>query len=149
MSAYITHDFKTPRPDGSRRLPRTFMLVPVLFYLSLVAGSYLSITSYMSYRESSKSRDNYKAQTAEQDSQTTKIEAATANINKEKLKAEKLVQWVEGTRMIQPIGVALTRAIPAEVSLGEMAFERSVDIPAQINLSVRFNSGSMEDIGRI
>jgi len=149
MSAYVTHDFKTPRPDGSRRLPRTFMLVPILFYLSLVAGSYLSINSYVNYRESCKSRDNSKAQTAEQDGATSHIEADIANINKEKLKAEKLVQWVEGTRMIQPISVAVTRAIPPEVSLGEMSFERSVDIPAQINLSVRINSGGMEDIGRI
>jgi hypothetical protein len=149
MSAYISHDFKTPRPDGSRRLPRTFMLVPILFYLSLVAGSYLSISSYMTYREASKNRDERKAQTAEQDGLTSKIEQETNTVNKEKLKAEKLVQWVEGTRMIQPITVAITRSIPSEVSLGEMSFERSVDIPAQINLSVRINSGGMEDIGRI
>ena len=62
MSTYVTHDFKTPRSDGSRRLPRTFMLVPVLFYLTLAAGSYFSITSYMNYRDSIKRRDTWKQQ---------------------------------------------------------------------------------------
>lgn len=149
MSAYITHDFKTPRLDGSRRLPRTFMLVPIFFYLALVAGSYLSITSYLSYRESSKSRDTWKQQTAELNGERAKIESNIATIDKERQKAEKLVQWVEGTRMLQPIGVAITRSIPPEISLGEMSFERSVELPAQINLTVRINNGSMEDIGRI
>lgn len=149
MSAYITHDFKTPRPDGSRRLPRTFMLVPVLFYLALLGGSYLSITSYLSYREASNKRDEFQKKIAEQDSQRKTVEATIATTNKEKLKAEKLAQWIEGTRMLQPISVAITRSIPAEISLGEVSFDRSLDIPAQINLSVRINSGGMEDIGRI
>jgi hypothetical protein len=149
MSAYVTHDFKTPRPDGSRRLPRTFMLVPVLFYLALAVGSYFCITSFLGYRESAKSRDTWKQQTAEQDAQRAKVEADITNINKEKLKAEKLVQWVEGTRMLQPISVAVARAVPAEVSFGEMSFERSAELPAQINLSIRLNNGEMEEIGRI
>lgn len=149
MSSYVTHDFKTPRLDGSRRLPRTFLLVPALFYLVLAGGSYLSITSYVGYRDSIKSRDTWKEQTTRQDAQRAKVDADIANIRKEKLKAEKLVQWVESTRMLQPISVAISRCIPTEVSLGDMSFERSVELPAQINLSVRINNGSMEEVGRI
>ena len=149
MSAYVTHDFKTPRPDGSRRLPRTFMLVPILFYVTVAAGAYFSITSYMSYRTSIKTRDSWKQQISDIQSRCSKIDGDIATITKEKLKAEKLAQWVEGTRMLQPISTAINRAIPAEVSLGEISFERSVDIPAQINLSVRINNGGMEEVGRI
>ncbi len=125
------------------------MLVPVLFYLTLAAGSYFSITSYMSYRDSIKRRDTWKQQISELEGQRSKIDADIATISKEKAKAEKLAQWVEGTRMLQPISAAINRAIPAEVSLGEVSFERSVDIPAQINLSVRINNGGMEEVGRI
>jgi hypothetical protein len=149
MSTCVTHDFKTPRLDGSRRLPRTFMLVPILFYFSVLGGAYLGITSYMSYSESLTKRDTFKNQTTELQAQRAKVTAEIVNINKEKLKAEKIAQWVEGTRMIQPISVAITRAIPPEISLGEMSFERSVDIPAQINLSIRINNGGMEEVGKI
>jgi hypothetical protein len=149
MSTYITHDFKTPRPDGSRRLPRSFMLVPVLFYLSVAGGAYFGITSYMSYSDSITQRDTFKSKTAELEGQHAKVTGEITTINKEKQKAEKLASWVEGTRMMQPVSVAISRAIPPEVSLGEMSFERSVDIPAQVNLSIRINNGSMEEVGKI
>jgi len=149
MSNYVTHDFKTPRVDGSRRLPRTFMLVPVLFYLSVVGGSYFGITSYKSYSDSIAQRDTFSSKKKDLEAQRAKVALEITNINKEKLKAEKIATWVEGTRMIQPVGVAITRSIPPEVSLSEMSFERSVELPAQINLSIRINNGGMEEVGKI
>ena len=61
----------------------------------------------------------------------------------------KLAQWIEGTRTLQPISIAIMRSIPPEITISDISFERSSDIPAQINLNVRINNGSMEEVSHI
>lgn len=149
MSALLCHDFKTPRTDTSKRLPPSFIAVPVLFYLALLAGAYINISSYLSYRESTRGRDTWKQYQSEQETASAQFESQKAGINKERLKAEKLAQWVEGTRAIQPVSVAIARCVPPEITLSEVSFERAADLPAQIHLNIRINNGTMEEIARI
>lgn len=145
----ICHDFKSPRSDSARRLPSIFMVVPIMFYVVLLGGGYLSVTSYMGYREATKERDLSLDEKAEYDAKKAESEGQLAEVDKERWKAEKLAQWVEGTRAVQPISVAIVRSVPAEVTLGELTLERSLDLPQQINLGVRINNGTLEEVGRI
>jgi hypothetical protein len=39
--------------------------------------------------------------------------------------------------------------MPPETSLSELALERSAELPQQISLNVRINSGSLEDVAKI
>ncbi len=145
----ICHDFKSPRSDGVRRLPSIFMLVPIMFYVVLLGGGYLSVTSYMKFRDSTAQRDQSREEQAEYDAKKADFETQKTEIDKEVWKAVRLAQWVEGTRTLQPVGVAILRAVPAEISLGELSLERSLDLPQQLNLNVRINNGTLEDVNRI
>lgn len=149
MSSTTCHDFKSPRTDASKRLPSIFMLVPIMFYVILLGGGYLSATSYMNYREKAKDRDYWHQYQTEQESSKASFESQHADVLKEKWKAEKLAQWVEGTRALQPISVAIIRSVPPEISLGELSLERSAEIPQQIVLGVRINNGTLQEVGRI
>lgn len=145
----ICHDFKTPRTDTSKRLPPIFAVVPVLFYVILLGGAYLSATSYVSFRDATQSRDQWRQYQSEQEEAKAKFEVQKADVTKEKWKAEKLAQWVEGTRALQPISVAVTRSMPPEISLSELALERSAELPQQIILNVRINNGTLEEVSKI
>jgi hypothetical protein len=149
MSTYVCHDFKSPRADTSKRLPPLFMVVPVIFYLMFVGGSYVIVKSYMGYREALSLRDDAKARQADHEAEKAKSEEKMAEVTTEKWKAEKLAQWVEGTRALQPIGVAINRCMPPEITLAELDMERSIELPAQIILSVRINNGGVEEVAKI
>jgi hypothetical protein len=143
------HDFKTPRADTSKRLPAIFVFVPITFYIVLLGGAYLSATSYMTYREAVQSRDQWKQYQSEQEDAASKFQSQKAVVEREKWKAEKLAQWVEGTRALQPISVVVARSMPPEISLSELALERSQEIPQQVTLSVKINGGTLEEVGKI
>jgi hypothetical protein len=149
MNYVLCHDFKTPRPDASKRLPRIFVVVPIMFYVVLLLGTYMSVTSYLSYRDALQRRDQWQQYQAGQDEAKAGLESQKAAVDYEKWKAEKLAQWIEGTRAVQPISVAVTRSVPPETSLSELSLERSSDLPQQILLSVRINSGTLEDVAKI
>lgn len=145
----ICHDFKSPRTDTARRLPGIFMMVPIMFYAALVGGGYFATNSYMTYRQAAQDRDVWRQQQADHEATRAGFEAEKTVVDTEKKKAEKLAQWVEGTRTLQPITVAVMRSVPPEISLGEMTLERSPEMPQQILMGVKINSGTLEEVGRI
>lgn len=149
MSQYLCHDFKTPRSDSARRLPSAFALVPVLFYLSLIGGAYFNFTSYQSFSKATKDRDTWKQVTAQKTEAKATIERNMAGLMKEKARAEKLAQWIEGTRAMQPITVAVSRSLSPEITVGQLTMERSTELPAQITLTMTLNNGTVEDIARV
>jgi hypothetical protein len=125
------------------------MVVPILFFASLVIGGYFNVTSYLDYRTASINRDNWKQDQARLVAEKEKSEAEKAVALKKKMKAEKLAQWVEGTRALQPISVSVARCLHPEVTVGELSLERSLEIPSQIIMTVRLNNGNIDEIGRI
>ncbi len=149
MSAHLCHDFKTPRADASKQLPRSYMLVPILFYLVTFGGIAVSISSYLSYRDSLKRRDEWHQFQADQEEAKSRIDTEMAGMKHEKVKAETLAQWVEGTRALQPICVAVSRCVSPEITLGELTLERNAELPQQVMLSVHINAGTMDDVARI
>lgn len=149
MHTPVCHDFKSPRTDTSKRLPSSFMLVPVLFYICVLGGIVLNISAYLRFHDATLKQNSFTQQQAEHESTKAQLETQEHAVEKEKIKAEKLAQWIEGTRTLQPLSVAIMRSIPAEITISDMNFERSTDIPAQINLNVRINNGSMEEVSHI
>jgi hypothetical protein len=143
------HDFKSPRPGAGARLPSAFLAVPALFYLAIVGGCYINVNCYINYRKAVTERDTWRQSKAEKDEAKAKFESQIAALDTETIKAEKLAQWIEGTRTIQPICVAITRCVPPEIALGDLNLERRTDMPSQLDLSVRINNGSMQEVARI
>lgn len=149
MNTTVCHDIKTTRIDASKRLPSAFSIVPIVFYLALLIGGYVNVTSYLGYRKSTQDRDTWKQFQAEQQQAKEGFDAEKAGVFKEKNKAEKFAQWIEGTRSLQPISVAIARSLPPAVTIGEMALERSPEIPSQIILTMLINNGSLEELSKV
>jgi len=64
-------------------------------------------------------------------------------------RAEDVARWVEGARNLQPISVAIARAMPAEVRLSDLTIERSDQVPSNLSLAVRINGGSATEVDLI
>jgi hypothetical protein len=95
------------------------------------------------------SRDEWQQVQMDHEAARIKFEVEKTEVIKEKLKAEKLAQWVEGTRSLQPISVAISRAMLPEISIAELSLERSQDLPQQVGVTVLINNGTLEDVARI
>lgn len=149
MNISVCHDIKTTRIDASKRLPSAFSMVPVIFYIALLLGGYLNVTSYLNYRKSTQDRDTWKQFQAEQQKAKEGFDTEKAGVVKEKNKAEKFAQWIEGTRSLQPVGVAIARCLPPSVTIGEMALERSPEMPSRIILTMLINNGSLEELSKV
>jgi len=147
MSNIICHDFKTPRNDTSKRLPDTFKAIPILFYLALVSAAYLMTMDWMAYKKSERDKVSAEATKADFEAATKELEAEKTSIDNETAKAEILAKWMEGARNVQPISVAIARAMPKEVRLSDLSIERSQQVPSNLALSVRINGGSAKEVG--
>lgn len=145
----LCHDFKSPRVGASMRLPSAFFAVPVLFYLAVVGGCYVNINCYLNYRKAVTERDTWRQSKTEKDLAKAKFESQSAALDVETQKAEKLAQWIEGTRTLQPICVAVARSIPPEITLGDFSLDRRTDMPSQLDLNVRINNGTMQEVSLI
>lgn len=149
MSDYLCHDFKTPRTDTSKRLPNSFKAVPAAFYLALLAGTYFMTMDWLAYKRAQAEKANADMVRLEHEDATGKMQAQKAALDAETAKAESVAKWVEGARNLQPIGVAIARAMPPEVSLSDLSLERSDQVPSNLSFSVRIHGGSAAEIGLI
>ncbi|MEN3944124.1 hypothetical protein WJU23_22670 [Prosthecobacter sp. SYSU 5D2] len=149
MSEYICHDFKTPRNDTSKRLPNSFKLVPVAFYLALVGGTYFMTMDYMAYKRAQEDKLAAESVKLEHESATQQQMAEKLALDEETARAEDVAKWVEGARNLQPISVAIARAMPPEVRLSDLSIERSDQVPSNLSLTVRINGGSANEVALI
>jgi hypothetical protein len=149
MSQYLCHDFKTPRTDTSRRLPNSFRAVPLLFYLAVVGGAYFMTTDILGYRKAKESKAHAEEVKAQHEAALSKAAGDKRQLDVLTARAESIAKWVEGTRVVQPIGVKVARAIPPEVRLNELYIERNEELPAQLSLSLRMNGGTMAHVQTI
>jgi hypothetical protein len=147
MSEIICHDFKTPRNDTSKRLPDTFKAIPLIFYLSLVGAAYFMTMDWLAYKQAQLEKAEAEARKSQHEEATTRFKEEKAKLDAETEKAEKLAKWIEGARNVQPITVAIARAMPPEVRLSDMTIERSEQVPGNLALSLRINGGSASEIG--
>lgn len=149
MSEYICHDFKTPRTDTSKRLPNSFKLVPAAFYLALIGGTYFMTMDYMSYKRAQQEKTAAEIVKRDHDSVADQQRAEKMSLDEETAKAEDVARWVEGARNLQPLSVAIARAMPPEVRLTDLTIERSDQVPSNLSLAVRINGGSAVEVGLI
>lgn len=149
MTEYVCHDFKTPRTDTSKRLPNSFKMVPIAFYLALVGGAYIMTMDYMAYKKAQQRQMQAESVKADHESVTKRLTEEKISLDGETARAEHVAKWVEGTRNLQPISVAIARAMPPEVRITDLTIERSEQVPSNLALAVRINGGSATEVGLI
>ena len=149
MSNYLCHDFKTPRTDTSKRLPDTMRLVPVMFYAVLVLGIASGVRDYLALTKSEKLISEATVRKETLEAQKLQLDGELSDVNKQKQKGEMIAQWVEGTRMIQPIVVAIARAMPQETDITSLILERNPELPAQVSLTLKMLNGGMPEFAKV
>ncbi len=149
MSQFLCHDFKTPRTDMSRRLPASMRMVPVIFYLVLLTSAVFMVKDMTDLRKAERDLTVSTARKDEAVAAKTKLKEEAAAILTEKYRAEGIAKWVEGTRVIQPISVAVARAMPPETNITELSLERNIDVPAQVSMLLRLVNGGAAEIENV
>lgn len=149
MSQFLCHDFKTPRTDMSRRLPSSMRIVPVLFYVVLVTAAGFIVRDVTLLNKA-------KADLAAANERKDKAVAAKAKLQSEKdeletqkFRAEGIAKWVEGTRVMQPISVAIARSMPPETNITELVLERNSDFPDKVSMLLRLVNGGASEIEKV
>lgn len=143
MSDYLCHDFKTPRTDTSRRLPSSFRAIPVIFYVALVGSAYVMTMDYFNYKSALQQKNEASERKKRSAEQRDALKAEKAELEAEANKAERVAQWMEGARNVQPIAVKIARAVQAETRITQVALERSEQVPANLALTIHLNGSKV------
>ena len=149
MSQYLCHDFKTPRNDMSRRLPGSMRMVPVFFYVVAVATAFFVFNDMSSLRKAEEDRLAALARKEEYAAAKAQLDIEKTTIDADLFRAEAVAKWIEGTRVLQPITVAVARAVPLETNITELNLERSADLPAQVSMLVRLSNSTLAEVAKI
>ncbi len=149
MSTFLCHDFKTPRTDTSRRLPNSFRIVPIGFYLAVVVGAYFVTMDVISYRSANRDKAKYAQIKAQHEGEKAKHDEQTSGLNVETARAKEVAKWIEGTRVIQPICVKIGRSITTEARLSELILERNEQLPNQLVMSMKLTGGGVTEVQQI
>ena len=143
MNEYLCHDFKSPRIDTSRRLPSSFRAIPVIFYVALVGSAYVMTMDYFNYKKALKQKVDAQERQALSETQRDSFKNEKADLESEATKAEKVAQWMEGARNIQPIAVKIARAVQIDTRITQVALERNEQVPANIALTIHLNGSKV------
>jgi hypothetical protein len=142
----VIHDLKTERQNVSAGLPAGYKLIPAAFYVVAVAAVFLSL--YFSLSKSAYEATNLLMQNriAEAQSQEATLVASQEAIVEESKKAEVLAKWLEGSRPLQPVTVAVGRSMGRDSTVAELALNRNPEIPAHTFMQLKIDGGGSEQI---
>ncbi|MBL9115986.1 MAG: hypothetical protein JNJ83_13345 [Verrucomicrobiaceae bacterium] len=149
MSNYLCHDFKSPRNDTSRRLPSSMRIVPIAFYTVLALAIASGVRDFVAIRKAGEEIIASNAKRDELLAKKTQLETEVANIETQRTKGESVAKWVEGTRIVQPLAVAIARAMPPETDVTNLVIERNSELPTQLTLSMDVLNGGMAEFSRM
>lgn len=149
MSQFLCHDFKTPRTDTSRRLPGSMRIVPIMFYAVAVATGFFVFKDIRALKDAERQQVAAEKEKQEIEAESAKLGEEKVKIDNELFRAQSVAKWVEGTRVLQPVSVAIARSMPPETNITELSLERSADLPAQVSLLVRMINASVAEVPKI
>ncbi|HRJ70674.1 MAG TPA: hypothetical protein PLS03_00535 [Terrimicrobiaceae bacterium] len=139
-------DFKTERKGISPPLPVYLRLVPLVFYLGILATILLNGLFFVGYSQAnlamlaSQKRDQeLKAALAVTKQKRTELE-------NEAKKASDIVAWIEAARPLQPLIVQIARSMEPGASIIELRLDRNAENPAQILFTLRLSSDSTRQL---
>jgi len=142
----IIHDLKTERQSVSAGLPSGYKLIPLAFYLVSVASIFLSLYFYLSKKAYEASEDQMQSRIASARSEESTLINGQQAIVDEAKKAEVFAKWLEGSRPLQPVTVAIGRSMGKDSTVAELALDRNPEIPAHTFMQLKIDGGGSEQI---
>lgn len=136
----IIDDLKTERSDVAAELAPVFRLVPILFYAIVTGGIFLSGFFFLVLRAAATSEADWKSETARRIQAVADVKNGRTDVEKQTRRATDVVAWIEGSRNLQPLVVAMIRSVAPDSSISELGLSRDPANPAQIKLTLKLNT---------
>jgi hypothetical protein len=145
---YLCHDIKTERKDVSGGLPQGLKVVPVLFYVTLVACSSLYCYFEMSRNRAAHELLRWREAGTKFNQEVASIAQERKVIETANTWANGVAKWLEGAHNLQPLLVALGRGVGADATISEVLMSRNSEIASQIQFTLKMNSATSQVLDR-
>lgn len=146
LPAKSIDDFKTERKGISPPLPTYLRVVPLLFYLTIIASIVLSGLFFLNYGEAKKSKEAAIQQNKKLQADIKSTAQMRKDLENEAKKASDVAAYVEASRPLQPLVVEIARSMQPEASLLDLRLVRDGDNPAQIKLNLRLGAETTKQL---
>lgn len=140
ISGRSIDDFKTERKGISPPLPTYLRLLPIIFYLAIVATIGLNGLFFLRFGQEAQKKEAAIKKKSELDVAVKDAVAERQALEGRTKKASDILDWVDTTRPLQPLVVDIARSILPESSLVELRFDREQESPAKIQFSMKLSS---------
>ena len=145
-SQRICHDLKTDRPDMAQPLPAALGLLPIVFYLSIVAAIGLNAFFFMQLKDAETSKAEWEEKAKSEDELKLTVKSQQDSIDLETARANDVVKWIDGAHPLQPLSLAITRSMNAKSTISELSLIRDRANPDQIWLGLKFDKGGTRQL---
>ena len=142
----IIHDLRNERQNTTGGLPGILKIVPVAFYLGTVLSILLSLYFYASLKAYKRTEDVMKDRLASAKAETTSIQTQEARLVDMADKAAVLADWLEGSRPLQPVTVAVARSMAKNSTIAELSLNRNPELPAHTFMELKINGGGSQQV---
>jgi len=142
----LIHDLKTERQNVSAGLPSGYRLVPIAFYLVATASIFLSLYFYLSKKAYGGTEAEMRVRITTAKTEEMTLISNQQTIVDEAKRAEVFAKWLEGSRPLQPVTVAVGRSMGKDSTVAELSLTRNPEIPAHTFLQLKIDGGGSGQI---
>ena len=142
----LIHDLKKERQNVSAGLPAGYKLIPVAFYIVSTASIFLSLYFYLSKKAYESTESEMRIRISDAKTEEVGIISSQQSIVDESKRAEVFAKWLEGSRPLQPVTVAVGRSMGKDSTVAELSLNRNPEIPAHTFMQLKIDGGGTEQI---
>lgn len=146
IHAKFIDDFKTERKDVAPPLPAYLRLVPMLFYLTIVAAILLNALFLARLSQANQLKENSLKEDRQILAELDGVKKQRRELEIEAKKATELASWVDASRPLQPLIVDIARSMEGDSSIVEMQLVRAAENASQIQLSLRLQTANTRQL---
>lgn len=137
----ILHDLKNERPDLAPPLPAVMMLLPVLFFTSVVGSIVLGAFSVLATKKAIAAEETALALEQDENSQSASIQSELTAINDEQSRAKEVEAWVRSTQPIMTMMTSVINSVKTGNTLTSLRLSRTPENPEHVDMMLLINNG--------
>ena len=140
------HDLKTERQDLTKPLPKILIIVPILFFISLIGAIFLNILFFLKIKEAEALSSDWQQRAESEVFQKKQTGMTIDLIKKEEQKGQEIHKWVEGSMQMQPLALSVSRSMGPKSSIEELSLYKDKNNPNQISIQLSFINGGQKQL---
>jgi hypothetical protein len=142
----ILHDLKNERADLAPPLPAVLLLLPVLFFASVVGSVVLGAFSVLATKKAVAAEETALAMEQEETAQSTAIQTELTAITDEQTRAKEVEAWVRSTQPIMSMATTVLNSIKTGNTLTSLRLARTPENPEHVEMTLLINNGGTTQV---